>query len=145
MLATVPPLRNRTEDRKIDDPNSRPQRIYLVHRRLAIVTLVWWGLGIELAPGLHVALHEFLEHHHHDGDPTHDDDHGTPNPEHGQHSLAHKHIAILKQQPQPAVPPSTILTLLEITCRNHAPPPSRRPDRVRARGPPSHVQPFIDC
>ncbi|RMH41638.1 MAG: hypothetical protein D6689_10615 [Deltaproteobacteria bacterium] len=109
---------------------------------MAVATVLWWGLGIELAPGLHVALHEMWEHHHHDGDDDRDGDHGAPDPRHGRHSLAHKHVAMHQAPPPPPVLPATVVAELKYRDRDREAPPSRCPTRARARGPPRDALPM---
>lgn len=62
----------------------RPRRLRLGRRRWALLAALSWVLAFELGPGLHVGLHEWWGHHHHEGDAPHAADH--PNA-HGPHNL----------------------------------------------------------
>lgn len=95
-----------------------------------------WGLGVELGPGLHVAFHDLLEAHHHEGDAPegHHDDHDDP--DHGSNSLAHKHLAVLAAPPPPHIPPAEVVDELLLADLAAPAPRSRRPRTVRQRGPP---------
>ena len=131
-------------------------------RTIALVAAVLWLVGVELVPNLHLALHDSLAAHSHDGDTTvfspHRHADGTEHRvvmraghrvrtrsahdlalqlEHGAHSLAH-HAAAL----QPA--PAAILAPLPIDRRAVVfdqiaiiEPSSRALPPALARGPPS--------
>jgi hypothetical protein len=108
----------------------------LVRRQLAIFVLAIWGLGVELAPGLHVALHDLLEAHHHEGDEAGHHDDPADDPDHGSNSLAHKHVALLAAPPPPRIPPLAVVGEEPPLEPRAGPPRSRRPAWVRQRGPP---------
>lgn len=105
-------------------------------RGLAIVVLGIWGLGVELGPGLHIALHDLLEAHHHEGDAPHGEHEDEDDPDHGSNSLAHKHLAVLAAPPPPHILPLRIVGELPAPDQAEEPPRSQCPACVRQRGPP---------
>jgi hypothetical protein len=122
-------------------------------RRRVLLTLVaamLWLLGVEVAPNLHLALHDSLAAHTHEGDATifaHDGHthrvakHRSPRDlaldlEHGAHSLAHHHLA-LHPAPPPVLAPLPVdvePTIVEQAAIVE--PRSRALVRAIARGPP---------
>ena len=104
-----------------------------MRRRIALAVLCVWALGVELAPALHLALHEVLEHHHHEGD--HGD--GESAPEHGANSLAHKQIAWLAPPPPPQIARAQLVDMVAAPLPLRAVVRSRSPRAVRSRGPPA--------
>lgn len=124
---------------------------------LAYAALVLWLAGVELVPNIHLALHDALAEHTHEGDVTvfaHGHvhrvvpAHRVPRDkraaerdlalrlEHGAHSLAH-HAAALQPSPPPLLVPLPIdrrpLILAEVAIVE---PRSRSIPRANARGPP---------
>lgn len=133
-------------------------------RMLALVAAVLWLAGVELVPNLHLALHDSLAAHVHDGDTTvfapHHHADGSAHRvvmraghrvharsardlalelEHGAHSLAH-HAAALQPAPAPLLVPLPIdrrpRLAPEIAIIE---PSSRVVPRAMARGPPAAV------
>lgn len=133
-------------------------------RMLALVAAVLWLAGVELVPNLHLALHDSLAAHVHDGDTTvfapHHHADGSEHRvvmraghrvharsahdlalelEHGAHSLAH-HAAALQPAPAPLLVPMPIdrrpRLAPEIAIIE---PSSRVVPRAMARGPPAAV------
>jgi hypothetical protein len=133
-------------------------------RRLALTALGLWALGFELAPNLHVALHAHLAAHHHGH--AHDHGHGhsaahfdgdaagragaevwraaglaigperTDAPGHGDHSLAHRQLALAEPPPPPAIDASSPVGFAAAASTPVETPRSRRPGTLRQRGPP---------
>jgi hypothetical protein len=101
-------------------------------RSLGVLALAGWLLGVEALPAAHVGWHELWEDHHHE--------HGTapePEPEHGDHSIAHHGVALL--------PGGLVLVVAPPAAFSASAPPalagvagSSRPETQRARGPPSN-------
>ncbi len=58
--------------------HARTRRLY------ALLCAVLWVLGFDIGPGLHLAAHELLDHHHH-GSSSHVDVHEGEAPEDGAH------------------------------------------------------------
>ena len=122
-------------------------------RRRVLLTLVVamvWLLGVEVAPNLHLALHDVLAAHVHEGDATifeHDGHthriakHRSAHDlalelEHGAHALSHHHVA-LHPAPVPVLAPLPVNVAPTIV--EHAAiiePRSRALVRAIARGPP---------
>jgi hypothetical protein len=130
------------------------------HRTLALAALVLWLAGVELVPNVHLALHDALAEHVHEGDVmvfAHGHVHraisthrGARAPRdkraadrdlalrlaHGAHSLAH-HAAALQPAPVPILAPLPVdrrpLILAECTI---VAPGARPLPHANARGPP---------
>jgi hypothetical protein len=96
-------------------------------RRLAAAAVLLWIVGFELLPGAHLVLHDDLAAHRHDADDAvgggdgawhtdagaprsaeHERAGETPGRPHGQHSLAHRGIAV-------HTPPPVLTTPLPVT------------------------------
>jgi hypothetical protein len=130
-------------------------------RTLALVAALLWLVGVELVPNLHLALHDSLAAHAHEGDTTvfspHRHADGSEHRvvmraghrvrahnahdlavqlEHGAHALAH-HAAALQPTPAPILAPlpidqrPTVAAEIAIIV-----PSSRDVPRATARGPP---------
>jgi hypothetical protein len=129
---------------------------------LALVAAVLWLAGVELVPNLHLALHDSLAAHTHDGDTTvfapHHHADGSEHRvvmraghrvrthsrhdlalelEHGAHSLAH-HAAALQPAPAPILVPLPIdRRPVEAAAIAIIEPSSRVVPHATARGPPA--------
>jgi hypothetical protein len=128
---------------------------------LALIAAVLWLVGVELVPNLHLALHDSLAAHSHEGDTTvfspHRHADGSEHRvvmraghrvhtrsahdlalqlEHGAHSLAH-HAAALQPAPAPVLAPLPIdRRPTEAAQIAIIEPSSRVVPRATARGPP---------
>lgn len=133
-----------------------------IARTFALCAVVLWLVGVELVPNLHLALHDSLAAHAHEGDTTvftpHRHADGSEHRvvmraghrvrtrsahdlalqlEHGAHSLAH-HAAALQPAPAPVLIPlpadrrATVAAEIAIVE-----PSSRVVPRATARGPPA--------
>jgi hypothetical protein len=118
---------------------------------VAVALAAVWLAGFELAPNLHIGLHDVLAHHHHDlghGDAAHGHDHGEfdhhhddrgdpgDGPAHGQGSLAHRGVAVLAPPPPLLVPPAALIGPADEPVALADSVPAAPPSSVRQRGPP---------
>jgi hypothetical protein len=128
---------------------------------LALIAAVLWLIGVELVPNVHLALHDSLAVHAHEGDTTVFSSHVHANGsehrvvmraghrvhtrsardlalqlEHGAHSLAH-HAVALQPAPAPILVPLPIdRRPVEVVAIAIIEPSSRVVPRATARGPP---------
>lgn len=138
------------------------RRTHHTARVLALVAAMLWLAGVELVPNLHLALHDSLAAHAHEGDTTVFTPHVHANGsehrvvmraghrvrthsrhdlalelEHGAHSLAH-HAAALQPAPAPILVPLPIdRRPVERAAIAIIEPSSRGVPRATARGPPA--------
>lgn len=105
----------------------------------ALLALVVWAGGFEIAPFLHAVDHDHIAPHSHShgaGAHEHEGEDDVPDPEHGQGSLAHRGLAAHTAPPAlPPIDPPSIGTVrfereLEVTA------PSIEGEPPRARAPP---------
>lgn len=120
---------------------------------LALVGAILWMAGVELVPNLHLALHDSLAAHVHEGDTTvfaHGHAHRVTQKcdrraaeqelalrlQHGAHSLAHHGVAI-KSTPPPLLAPLPIDRRAQVFAEIAIiEPASRTAPTAQARGPP---------
>lgn len=124
--------------------------------RLALILVALWGVGFELAPGLHVGLHGRWGDHHHEtvrfddhghdhhlaaaGHHHHHDTEPAPEreqPDHGAGSVAHRGLAALGAPPPILIPGPALAGPSDVPGIAAERPPATSRVTARQRGPPA--------